>query len=187
MSTKPSFTQEISNLLYAADGKPLNCCVQCATCSSVCPAVDFMDHTPRLLIAMINADLKDEVLASNAYWTCASCYACTERCPKGIHPADMMYALKRYSIWKRQYKKGMIGPEFSRRFVRTIIRTGKSYEPGYATAFILHNGFLGLFREMSTGLKLMRRGRLPLMPPKIKRIRSFRRMVNRIMPVEGIA
>lgn len=187
MSTKPSFTQEISNLLYAADGKPLNCCVQCATCSSVCPAVDFMDHTPRRLIAMINADLKDEVLASNTYWTCASCYACTERCPKGIRPADMMYALKRYSIWKRQYKKGMIGPEFSRRFVRTIIRTGKSYEPGYATAFILHNGFLGLFREMGTGLKLLRRGRLPLMPPKIKRIKSFRRMVSRIMPVEGIA
>jgi heterodisulfide reductase subunit C len=136
---------------------------------------------------MINADLKDEVLASNTYWTCASCYACTERCPKGIHPADTMYALKRYSIWKRQYKKGLIGPEFSRRFVRTIIRTGKSYEPGYATAFILENGFLGLFREMNTGLRLLRKGRLPLLPPKIRRIRNFRRMVSRIIPLKGIA
>jgi heterodisulfide reductase subunit C len=187
MSTGLSFSQEVMNLLYADDGKTLGSCVQCATCSATCPAVEFMDHSPRELIAMINAGLKDKVLASNTFWTCASCYSCSEKCPKGIHPAEMMYALKRYSLWKGQYQEGLIGPEFSRRFVKTILKTGKSYEPGYAPAFIFEGGFQGLLREMQTGLKLLRRGRLPLIPSKIKRVQNFRRMISRIIPLEGIA
>jgi heterodisulfide reductase subunit C len=146
-----------------------------------------MDHTPRELIAMINAGFKDRVLLSNTFWTCASCYSCSEKCPKGIHPAEMMYALKRYSLWNNKYKEDLIGPEFSRRFVKTILKTGKSYEPGYAPAFILEGGFQGLVRELQTALKLLRRGRLPLIPSKIKRVTRFRRMLARIIPLEGIA
>ena len=90
---------EVMNLLYAGDGKPPNLCVHCSVCSATCPAVEFMDHSPRMLLAMINAGMKDEVLASNTFWTCASCFACSARCPRGIHPANLMYGLKRYSIW----------------------------------------------------------------------------------------
>ncbi len=187
MSNRPSFSQEVTNLRYASDAKPLACCVQCATCSAACPAVEFMDNSPRELIALINADLKERVLASNTFWTCASCYSCSEKCPKGIHPAEIMYALKRYSLWKNQYKEGLIGPEFSRRFVKTILKTGKSYEPGYAPAFIFEGGFQGLLSELQTALKLLRRGRLPLIPSKIKRVDNFRRMIARIIPLEGIA
>ena len=140
MATKLSFSDEISNQMYATGARPLNCCVQCATCSATCPAIDYMDHTPRELIGMINAGWKDEVLASNTFWTCASCYSCSEQCPKGIHPSEMMYVLKRYSLWKNRYRHDLIGPEFSRRFVRTILKTGKSYEPAYASAFIMQGG-----------------------------------------------
>ncbi len=187
MWTKPSFSDEISNEMYTTGTRGLNCCIQCATCSSACPAVEYMDHTPRRLIGMINAGFRDEVLASNTFWTCASCYACTDHCPKGIHPAELMYVLKRYSIWKNRYQEGLVGPEFSRRFVRTIMKTGKSYEPGYAPAFIFEGGFQGLLREMQMGVKLLRKGRIPLIPSRIKRVESFRRMLSRIVPLEGIA
>jgi heterodisulfide reductase subunit C len=146
-----------------------------------------MDHTPRELIGMINAGWKDEVLASNTFWTCASCCACSEHCPKEIKPSELMYVLKRYSLWKNQYKENLIGPDFSRRFVQTIMKTGKSYEPGYAPAFILEGGFQGLLREVQMGVKLLRKGRLPLIPSKVKRVENFRRMLSRIMPMEGIA
>jgi heterodisulfide reductase subunit C len=145
-----------------------------------------MDHTPRMLIAMISAGFKDEVLESNTFWTCASCFTCTERCPEGLEPAQMMYALKRYSLWQGRYKDGLVGPDFSRRFVKTIIRNGKSYEPGYAPAFIFEGGFPGAVREVQSAMKLLRRGRLPLLPSRIKRIGNFRKMIARIMPMEGI-
>ncbi len=187
MFRKPSFSEEITNLMYSRDQRPLHCCIQCATCSSACPAVEFMDHTPRELFGLINAGLKDEVLSSNTFWTCASCYACSEHCPKDINPTRIMYVLKRYSIWKGRSKAGLIGPDFSRRFVQTILKTGKSYEPGYAPAFILEGGFQGLLREVATGMKLLRKGRLPLIPAKVRRVDKFRKMLNRVMPLEGIA
>jgi heterodisulfide reductase subunit C len=183
---KPSFADEISNEMYATGTRGLNCCIQCATCSAVCPAVAFMDHTPRRLIGMINAGMRDEVLDSNTYWTCASCYACSDQCPKGIKPSELMYVLKRYSVWKNRYRSDLVGPEFSRLFVRTIMRTGKSYEPGYAPAFIFEGGVQGMFREMQFAMKLLAKGRIALIPSRIKRLDNFRRMLSRIVPLEGI-
>jgi heterodisulfide reductase subunit C len=181
------FHKEILDLLHAADGKTINSCIQCATCSSACPVVDFVDRTPRGLILLISADMKEEVLKSNMFWTCASCYQCTEKCPKGVNPAEIMYALKRYSLWKNSYREGLIGPDFSRRFVKTILRNGKSYEPGLAPAFIFEGGFKGLMGELQTALKLLAKGRLPLIPSRIKRRDNFRHMLNRVLPLEGIS
>ena len=183
----PTFAEEISDAMVATGTRGLNCCIQCATCSAACPAVEFMDHTPRRLIAMINAGERDDVLTSNTFWTCASCYACSDHCPKGIRPSELMYALKRYSIWKNRYRPDLVGPQFSKLFVRTIMRTGKSYEPGYAPAFIFEGGLRGMLREMQFGMKLLAKGRIPLLPSRIMRVESFRRVLSRIMPLEGIA
>ena len=90
MAVKPTFNQEISNLLYASHGNPLKKCIQCGTCSGTCPVVEFMDQTPRRLIGMINAGLKEDVIDCNTYWCCASCYHCTVRCPAGIDIAEAM-------------------------------------------------------------------------------------------------
>jgi hypothetical protein len=97
-----------------------------------------------------------------------------------------MYVLKRYSIWKNRYRGDLVGPAFSRLFVRTIMRTGKSYEPGYAPAFIFEGGVQGMFREMQFGMKLLAKGRIALIPSRIKRLDNFRRMLSRIVPLEGI-
>ncbi len=181
-----SFREEVENLLHAEEGVSLVRCIQCATCSAACPAVEFMDHTPRELIALVNAGMKDEVMRSNSFWTCASCYACSEKCPEGIHPADLMYALTRYSIWKGTFDRDWVAPDFSRRFARTILRTGRSYEPGYAPAFIFEGGFPGMVREMRMAMRLMQKGRLAVIPARIKRIRNLRAMVARVLPLEGI-
>ena len=183
MADKPTFSEEISNLLYASHGSPIKSCIQCGYCSASCPSVEFMDHTPRELIGMIGADLKDEVLASNTYWSCASCYNCTVRCPAGIDIADLMYALKRYSIWKHEYAEDLIGPEFSESFVKMIVRTGRSFEPVLAPSYIFKYGTRGLLQEAQTATALVLKGRMPLLPTKIKRIENLRKMVRRIIPI----
>lgn len=185
MAAKLSFSQEIANLLHATHGNPVQTCIQCGTCSGTCPAVDFMDHSPRELIGMIRADLKDEVLASNTFWTCASCYHCTVRCPAGINITDLMYGLKRYTIWKDQYQEGLVGPVFSEAFVKTIVRSGRSYEPLLAPAYIFSFSLGKFLQEVQTATTLMLKGRVPVLPPRIKRLENFRRMVGRIIPVGG--
>jgi len=143
-----------------------------------------MSHTPRRIIEMIRANRKEDTLKANTYWYCASCYMCTVRCPRGIDIAELMYALKRYSIWHTEYGKDLIGPTFSETFVQTIMRSGRSYEPVLATAYLFTFGLQDFLQEAATATGLMLKGRMPILPPRIKRLENFKRMVRKIVPVE---
>jgi heterodisulfide reductase subunit C len=185
MASKPTFSEEISNILYSSHGNPIQTCIQCGTCSGTCPVAGFMDHTPRRLIAMIRADLKDEVLASNTYWYCASCYSCTVRCPRKIDITKLMYGLKRYSMWKHRYQEGLIGPVFSETFVKMILRSGRSFEPVLAPSYMLSFNLRELLEEAQTATGLMLKGRMPLLPPRIKHLKQFKKIVGRVFPLGG--
>ncbi len=183
MVTEPIFSEEIAGLLHATHANPIKTCIQCGTCSGSCPVAKFMDFTPRRIIAMINAGLKDRVINANTFWYCASCYNCTVRCPRGIDIAELMYALKRYTIWKSQYKEGLVGPVFSETFVKTIVKSGRSYEPVLATSYLFTFGVQEFLQEAQTATSLMLKGRLPVLPPRIKRLENFKRMIRRIIPI----
>src|SRR5512142_2116013 len=68
----------------------LEMCIQCGSCGGSCPSAAAMDHTPRMLFAMLRAGMRDEVLHSNTFWMCVSCYHCAVRCPQNIHITDVM-------------------------------------------------------------------------------------------------
>jgi heterodisulfide reductase subunit C len=127
--------------------------------------------------------MKDEVLASNTFWFCASCYHCTVRCPKGIDIAGLMYGLKRYSMWRGRYQEGLIGPVFSEAFVKMILRSGRSYEPVLAPSYMLSFNLREFLQEAQTATGLMLKGRLPLLPPRIRRLDQFKRMLERVLPM----
>jgi heterodisulfide reductase subunit C len=146
---------------------------------------EFMDHTPRHLIGLINANQKDDVLESNTYWYCASCFHCTVRCPSEIDIAGLMYSLKRYSIWKHQYPEDAIGPVFSETFVKSILRSGRSYEPVLAPSYIFSYGVREFLNEAATATNLMLKGRIPVIPPRLKRLENFKKMADRIIPMGG--
>ena len=92
-------------------------CIQCGTCSSTCPTAPAMDYTPRHLWRMVEAGLTDEVLNSSAFWFCTSCYACTNQCPRGIHPGQTMLRLKQAVA----EGEGGVMPENMARFGHTVV------------------------------------------------------------------
>ena len=145
-----------------------------------------MDHTPRQIIALINQGRKDEVLNSNTFWYCASCYHCTVRCPQNINISELMYALKRYSVWKNRYQDGLIGPIFSETFVKMIVRTGRSFEPILAPSYIFSFKLREFLLEIQNATELLVKGRLPILPERIKRMGNFKRMIGRIIPMGGL-
>jgi len=183
MAERITFSEEIAHLLYAAPGKPVRNCMQCGTCTGSCPAAPFMDHSPRRLVGMIAAGLRQEVLGSNTYWLCASCYLCSVRCPRGIDIAELMYGLKRLSMWKSSYKRTLVGPGFSKGFVRMILRRGRSYEMGLAPSFVFKYGLRNMLRDAHLFFKLLLRGRLSLLPGRTRRVRALRQIVGRIIPI----
>jgi len=107
------------------------------------------------------------------------------RCPSEIDIAGLMYGLKRYSIWKHQYPEGLVGPVFSETFVKSILRSGRSYEPVLAPSYIFSFGVREFLNEAHTATNLMLKGRLPVLPPSLKRLENFKKMANRIIPMGG--
>jgi heterodisulfide reductase subunit D len=88
-----SFASEVT-----PDVEALLSCIQCGSCTSSCPTASRMSVSPRRLSGLIRQGLKDEVLASKAFWLCAACDACTAHCPRGISLLDTMIGLKAYAI-----------------------------------------------------------------------------------------
>jgi hypothetical protein len=91
--------------------------------------------------------------------------------------------LKRYSIWNKTYSEDWVGPTFSETFVKTIVRSGRSYEPILAPTYMFNMGAKDFVQEAFTATKMMLKGRIPVLPPRIKRLHNFREMIRRIIPI----
>lgn len=72
-------------------------CDQCGTCSGSCPMVGEMDITPSEMMRMVQLGRK-EVMESKAMWICASCFACTVRCPRGLDLSRVAEALRQVKL-----------------------------------------------------------------------------------------
>jgi len=89
----------------AADSGSFSRCVQCQTCTNVCPVVAHgngaghgVDLTPQKVMNLLRLGLRDLTLGSRMVWDCAGCYQCQQSCPEGIRVADIMYELRALSV-----------------------------------------------------------------------------------------
>ncbi|GFM37339.1 4Fe-4S dicluster domain-containing protein [Desulfovibrio psychrotolerans] len=76
-------------------------CVQCTTCTSVCPVVAVceapakdLDLMPQQIMNLLRMGLKDEALGVRMVWSCTTCYKCQEHCPQDVPVADILFELR---------------------------------------------------------------------------------------------
>ncbi len=171
------FAQEVMSI---PDGEKLLSCIQCGTCSGMCPLSSFMDYTPRQIVAMILAGFRGEVLSSYTTWLCASCYACTVECPQGIKITDLMYATKRLAIRDGMHPKRFPAQVLATEFYKGVERTGRSNEGSLLVRLFLKTNPLRLLGRAGFGLALLRRGRLSPKVESIKRPGGLQAMLRSI-------
>ncbi|MFX0046542.1 MAG: 4Fe-4S dicluster domain-containing protein [Candidatus Hermodarchaeota archaeon] len=109
------FRYEISQKVGA---KSLLKCIQCGVCSSGCTVTEYVDMQPHRVVASCLLGLKEDVLASQAIWTCSLCHRCTERCPKNVDYSFILALLRNMAV-----KGGKIPKEYSSTIV-TIYNNG---------------------------------------------------------------
>ncbi len=74
-------------------------CLQCGTCTSLCPyefAKDGGGFSPRRMVR--ETQLVYPPLEREESWLCATCRACEDKCPRGVKIADFMMALRGVEI-----------------------------------------------------------------------------------------
>ncbi|HOD66014.1 MAG TPA: 4Fe-4S dicluster domain-containing protein [candidate division Zixibacteria bacterium] len=171
------FADEIASI---PGGDKLFRCIQCGTCSGMCPLSSYMDYTPRQIVAMIRAGFRGEVLSSYTTWLCASCYACTVECPQEIKITEIMYAAKRLAIRGGMHPKRFPSQVLATEFFRGVERKGRSNEGPLLVRLFLRTNPFKMFGNTGLGLGLFRRGRLSPKLESIKRTGELHTMLAAI-------
>ena len=69
-------------------------CMKCGKCSATCPAYDEMEYHPHQFVAMVESGDIAPLLKSESLYKCLSCFACIDRCPRGVEPAKVVEAVR---------------------------------------------------------------------------------------------
>jgi len=85
--------KEATEVILQAGGEPLKLCYQCGLCSGICPWNLVRSFLVRRI--MHEAQLGATDFGSEDVWTCVTCRACVQRCPRGVEIIDVMRAIRR--------------------------------------------------------------------------------------------
>ncbi len=76
-------------------------CMRCGKCSGTCPAYNEMEYHPHQFVYMVeNGDITP-LLNSKSIYQCLTCFACVERCPRGVEPAKLIEAVRLSAVRKQ--------------------------------------------------------------------------------------
>ena len=167
-------------------GEKIKKCIQCGTCTGSCPVSYTMDIPPREIIALFRAGDIESILNSRTIWTCASCYACTVRCPSGIKVTDILYALKRTAMDQNLFPKRFPVYVLSKSFVSMTNLFGRSYEIGLLLSFYLKTNPLKLVGMIPLAFRLWRKGRIGVFPKRVKQGKQLAKILREAEIMEMI-
>lgn len=84
-------------IIYRSGVNPRKC-MKCGKCSGTCPAYDEMEYHPHEFVYMIETGAIEPLLKSKSIYRCLTCFACVDRCPRGVEPAKIIEAVRLEAI-----------------------------------------------------------------------------------------
>lgn len=79
----------------------LNACINCGTCTAICPAAEFYKYNPKNIVNIVQTQDDAEIeilLKSDTIWYCGECMSCVTRCPRKNAPGLIIMALRSLSV-----------------------------------------------------------------------------------------
>ena len=87
-------------VIRASGVNPLKC-MCCGKCSGTCPSYDEMEYHPHQFVYMVEMGDIETLMKSESVYKCLSCFACVERCPRGVEPAKIIEAVRLEAIRRK--------------------------------------------------------------------------------------
>jgi heterodisulfide reductase subunit C len=78
----------------------LKACINCGTCTAICPAAEFYNYDPREITNVVQSKDDEQIeklLKSETIWYCGECMSCKTRCPRDNTPGQIIMALRALS------------------------------------------------------------------------------------------
>ncbi|MCK9203263.1 MAG: 4Fe-4S dicluster domain-containing protein [Bacteroidales bacterium] len=75
----------------------LKACLNCGTCTAICPAAEFYNYQPRQIVDVLQTHddaAIENLLKSDTIWYCGECMSCVTRCPRGNAPGLLITVLR---------------------------------------------------------------------------------------------
>jgi len=175
------FLDQVKNI---PAGERIKRCIQCGTCTGSCPVSYAMDISPRQLVALFRAGEMEQIMRSRTIWICASCYACTTRCPAGIKITDTIYALKRTAMEKGLKTSAPQVQRLARIFTRILVRYGRLHEGSLIAEYYTRTNPLKFFGILPLGRKMFRTKRIGFLPHRIKAHAALARIIRKAQQID---
>jgi heterodisulfide reductase subunit C len=175
-----SFVDEVMATL---GGEQIRACIQCGICTGSCPVAPEMEYPPRKIIAMIRSGMRDEVLSSGSSWQCLSCYMCSCRCPRDVHPTELFHALDNLAVKYNFKVRETRNPAMYRSFTSSIRSYGRVYEFGMMFMYYLRTNPLAALKVLPLGLKLLLHKRMSVLPPRVERKKELSLIIRKFREV----
>ena len=81
----------------------LKTCINCGTCTAICPAAEFYRYDPRKIVDTVQRQDDEEIealLKSDTIWYCGECMSCVTRCPRKNAAGLVIMALRNLAAKK---------------------------------------------------------------------------------------
>ncbi len=69
-------------------------CMRCGKCSGTCPSYAEMEYHPHQFVYMVEKGDIETLMNSQSIYKCLTCFACVDRCPRGVEPAKVVEAVR---------------------------------------------------------------------------------------------
>ncbi len=99
---------ELTDLVLEVGGDDLQVCMQCGTCTGVCPWPKVKAYSARSIIRLVSLGL--EGYEAEDLWNCVTCNACVLRCPRGIDVIDVLRSARTVMLQAGQSPPTYGGP-----------------------------------------------------------------------------
>lgn len=153
--------QAFMDAVARESGQDLKSCYQCGNCTAGCVYSHDYDIPVHQVMRLVQLGHKERVLSCRSIWLCATCQACTTRCPNNIEVATVMDVL-RHMARRADFAPERLMKFFADSFLTSISRHGRVFEAGLAACFALKSG--KPLQDAGLGPAMLARGKLAFLP-----------------------
>lgn len=86
--------KNLKEQILRSSGVNVRKCMKCGKCSATCPSYDEMEYHPHQFVYMVEKGDIETLMKSESIYKCLTCFACVERCPRGVEPAKVIEAVR---------------------------------------------------------------------------------------------